>query len=411
MSLNQSLVEIETEKAVVELPSPFEGVIAELRGAPGDTVAVGTTIVVFDIEGDDAPTASPATPERQAVLVGYGVAADSGTATRTRRRSSAPAAPAPPLTRSPATHAPLSTPPVRLFAKSQGVALELVEGTGAGGVITRRDVENFVASRPTVSSTPTREDRRFNGAALAPWDSGPVEERIPVKGVVKSMAESMTKSAFSAPHACVWLRVDVSRTMDLLRGLKEKSLSSNVRITPMTILALAMLDGARRYPGINSSFDAEAGEIIVRRSVNLGIAADTPRGLIVPNIKQADRLTLVELAKALNDLVDIARAGTTSPAALAGTTLTITNVGPFGVDAAMPILPPNTGAIVAMGQVKKSPWVDNNTVVVRDVLELAMSFDHRMIDGALASIYLHHIGRFLNDPAPALLLGDLASDR
>ena len=399
VTLNQALVLIETEKAAVELPSPYAGTITELRGAPGDTVAVGSPIVVFEIDGADGPVA------REAVLVGYGVTPDEAVSTRHHRRRAL----APPATteQSPPSASPLSTPPVRLYAREHGVNLNLVTGTGRSGVITRADVNaalNELTPRAVVSSS-APPVRHFNGVELASWQEGPLEERIPVKGVVKVMAESMTKSAFTAPHACVWLAVDVTKMTELVRGLKARSLSPSVRITPMTMLAMAMLDGARHFPGINSEFDAAQNEIVVRRSVNLGIASDTPRGLIVPNVKGADQLSLSELATALTSLVETARAGTTTLAAMANTTLTITNVGPLGVDAAMPILPPGTGAIMAMGHVRRAPWVEGDSVVVRDVVELAMSFDHRMIDGALASQYLAHVGAYLHDPAPNIILG------
>jgi pyruvate dehydrogenase E2 component (dihydrolipoamide acetyltransferase) len=187
--------------------------------------------------------------------------------------------------------------------------------------------------------------------------------------------------------------------------LKKQPSLQDVRLSPLTIVAMAFCDAARNYPGVNSSFDTAAAEVVVRRSVNLGIAADTPRGLIVPNIKGADELDLVSMAQALNVLVDKARNGTTTPNEMIGTTLTITNVGPFGVDAAMPILPPGTGAILAIGQIAKAPWVVNDEVVVRQVCEIAMSFDHRQIDGALASRVLGHVAKFLEDPAAALIAG------
>ena len=244
---------------------------------------------------------------------------------------------------------------------------------------------------------------RFVGHELAPWESGPKEERIPVRGVLRSMADAMVQSAFSAPHAAAWVRVDASKSVELLSALKSRPSMANVRLSPLTLVALALCDAARHFPGINSRFDDAAGEVIVRRSVALGIAADTPRGLIVPNIKDADTLDLVGMADALTTLVEKARAGTTTPNEMIGTTLTITNVGPFGIDGAMPILPPGTSAIVAVGQIAKAPWVVDDEVVVRHVVEIAMSFDHRCIDGALASSVLAHVGRFLNDPAPALL--------
>ena len=246
---------------------------------------------------------------------------------------------------------------------------------------------------------------RFVGRDLAPWSSGPAEERIPVKGVLRSMSDAMVQSAFSAPHAAVWVRSDATKTMELLASLKQRPSLKDVRLSPLVLVAMALCDAARNYPGINSSFDAENGEVVVRRYVNLGIAADTPRGLIVPNIKGADRLDLVSMAQSLSVLVEKARNGTTTPNEMLGTTLTITNVGPFGVDAAMPILPPGTGAILAVGQIVPAPWVVDGEVVVRQVVELAMSFDHRQVDGAMASRVLGHVARYLADPAAAIIAG------
>jgi pyruvate dehydrogenase E2 component (dihydrolipoamide acetyltransferase) len=431
--LNQPLVDIETAKAVVELPSPYAGTIVALHGNPGDVMEVHKPLITFEVGGATAPpgkadakvTATIDEPQvssdegRQAVLVGYGVANEDGLATRKHRRQGA-AAPQPASAPQPAVAvastpglAPRSTPPVRLYAKQQGVDLALLHGTGRDGLITRDDVERALhtngaphAGAPVRVSTPITgptTTSRFVGREIESWATGPKEERIAVKGVLRSMSDAMVQSAFSAPHAAVWVRVDATRTVELLESLKKHPNLAGVRLSPLTIAALAICDAARNYPGINSSFDAQAGEVVVRRSVNLGIAAATDRGLIVPNIKGADELDLVAMANALNTLVDTARQGTTTPNEMIGTTLTITNVGPMGVDAAMPILPPGTGAIVAIGQIAKAPWVVEDAVVVRHVMELAMSFDHRQIDGAMASMVLAHIGRYFSDPAPAII--------
>jgi pyruvate dehydrogenase E2 component (dihydrolipoamide acetyltransferase) len=308
--------------------------------------------------------------------------------------------------------APRSTPPVRLYAKQHGVDISSLIGTGRDGLITRDDVEQALSGAPSTPSprvsapiTGPNTTSRFVGRELESWSTGPKEERIPVKGVLRSMAEAMVQSAFTQPRAAVWVRVDATRTMELVASLKQQPNLAGVRLSPLTIIALAVCDAARHFPGINSSFDAAANEVIVRRSVNLGIAADTPRGLIVPNIKGADQLDLVGMASALTVLVDKARQGTTTPNEMIGTTLSITNVGPFGVDAAIPILPPGTGAILAVGQIAKAPWVVDDEVVVRQVVELAMAFDHRQVDGAMASAVLAHIGRFLHDPAAAIIAG------
>ena len=427
VELNQPLVDIETAKAVVELPSPFAGVVRTLHGAVGDVMEVDKPLVTFDIGGADEPApppsaAEPATastvvpeaplvPERQAVLVGYGVANEEAVTTRTRRQrpTSGPVV----ATSSPARveSAPRSTPPVRLYAKQHGVDLAGLHGTGRDGVITRDDVERALTpssaspARPTVTPSGPTTTSRFVGRDLEPWSSGPTEERIPVKGVLKSMAEAMTQSALNTPRAAVWNRVDATRTIELVASLKRQSSLEGVRISPLTIIAMAVCDAARHFPGVNSSFDAAAGEVVIRRSVNLGIAADTARGLIVPNVKGADRLDLVAMAEALTTLVEKARNGTTTPNEMLGTTISITNVGPFGVDAALPVIPPGTGAIVAVGQIAKRPWVVGDEVVARHVVELTMAFDHRQIDGALASKVIAHIGRFLEDPAAAIIAG------
>ena len=443
VTLNQPLVDIETAKATVELPSPYSGTVVALHGNIGDVIEVHKPLITFDVGGAGKPDAKAAkksgakggsppasaaeAPDeaksdegRQAVLVGYGVANEEGVATRKNRRSGAVAAPpaAPPAAPSapvavagtPAL-APRSTPPVRLYAKQHGVDLATVPGTGRDGLITRGDVEqalnggSAVAARPSAPITGPTSPSRFVGREIESWSTGAKEERIPVKGVLRSMSEAMVQSAFTAPHAAVWVRVDATRTVELLESLKKHPHLAGVRLSPLTITALALCDAARNFPGLNSSFDSAANEVVVRRSVNLGIAAATDRGLIVPNIKGADQLDLLGMAQALNALVDTARKGTTTPNDMIGTTLTITNVGPFAVDAAMPILPPGTGAILAIGQIAKAPWVVNDQVVVRHVVELAMSFDHRQIDGAMASAVLAHVGRFLSDPAPAMLVG------
>lgn len=435
VTLNQPLVDIETAKATVELPSPYAGTVLKLHGNVGDVMEVHKPLITFDVGGDAtasrvsvpasaSASAAPAAPSaptpeaptgagREAVLVGYGVANEDGLATRTHRRKGSTPPPTPvPVAQTTTSSglAPRSTPPVRLYAKQHGLDLATLTGSGRDGLITRRDVEQALSpdtaqKRSSVPVTGPTSTSHFVGRDIESWSTGQKEERIPVKGVLRSMSEAMVQSAFSAPHAAVWVRVDATGTVELLAGLKKHPNLANVRLSPLTIVALALCDAARHFPGLNSSFDAANAEVIVRRSVNLGIAADTPRGLIVPNIKGADELDLVGMATALNVLVDKARNGTTTPNEMIGTTLTITNVGPFGVDAAMPILPPGTGAILAVGQIAKAPWVVDDQIVVRHVVELALAFDHRQIDGAMASRVLSHIGAFLGDPATALIAG------
>jgi 2-oxoisovalerate dehydrogenase E2 component (dihydrolipoyl transacylase) len=415
VTLNQALVDVETAKATVELPSPFAGTVVTLHGQAGDTMQVNQPLVTIEVGTQSAPHANEkqvvhdetTVNRREPVLIGYGVAnEDVAVVRRTRRVATVPTkdsvvpdSPSGPVR---------STPPVRLLAKQYGVDLAAVNATGRDGLVTRDDVERARSgpvapdARRSLITGPTSSSR-FVGREIASWSSGPREERIPVKGVLKSMAEAMVQSSTTQPQAAVWLRVDATKTMELLEGLKAHPNFAGVRLSPLTIVALAVCDAARHFPGINSSFDTQNSEVVVRRYVNLGIAADTPRGLIVPNIKDADQLDVVAMASALSSLVQTARSGTTTPNDMLGTTLTITNVGPFGVDAAMALLPPGTGAIVCVGKIAKAPWVVDDQLAVRQVVELAMTFDHRQVDGALASSVLAHIGRFLEDPATALV--------
>lgn len=406
VSLNQPLVDIETAKAVVELPSPFAGTVVRLVAGEGDTLEVGQPLLVIDVLGGESVTHTPeASAPRQAVLVGYGVADESATPTRRHHRASAPVAP-PPLTTAPVSGSPVprSTPPVRLYAKQQGVSLATLVGTGRHGLITHDDVDRARGGTVTKTQPAVAHEERFAGVVLAPWVSGPREERVVIKGVAKSMAESMTTSALGTPHAGAWVSVDATATVEMVAGLKARLAGSDVRVTPLTVIALAVVDGLKTFPGMNSAWDGATNDVLVRRYVNLGIASNTPRGLLVPNLKDADRMSVVDVATALTELVDTARAGTTTLAAMSGTTFTITNVGPFGIDGALPILPLGTAGILAVGQIRKAPWVVHDQVVVRDVVELTLSFDHRMIDGALASRFLRHVANVLENPAPALLV-------
>jgi pyruvate dehydrogenase E2 component (dihydrolipoamide acetyltransferase) len=273
-------------------------------------------------------------------------------------------------------------------------------GTGPGGVITREDVENagqeFAA--PTVAAP----------AATAPWKvahGGVREERIAVKGVRKHTAAAVVASAFTAPHVTEFLQVDVTATMDAVQRMRALPEFADLRPSPLLLVAKALLLAVARHPMINSSWDGDAQEIVVKHYVNLGIAAATGRGLLVPNIKDAHAMSLPDLARALSVLAAVARAGKAQPADLTGGTITITNVGVFGVDAGTPILTPGEAAILAFGQVKEAPWVHEGELAVRQVTTLSMSFDHRLVDGDLGSAVLRDVGAMLADPVTMLAWG------
>ena len=417
VTVNQIIVEVETAKAAVELPSPFAGVVTELHAAEGDTVDVGAPIITIDVGGSgngtrveaDPPAVAPpsdtpaaaqaAPPERQSVLVGYGPRSTEGARRRPRKAptpdtpSANPAfnvAPTQPPTDSPDTrHQVLAKPPVRKLAKTLGVDLTTIEPTGPNGTVSRADVEQAVAAPAVTPAAPVPVGR---------------ESRIPIKGVRKHTAAAMVASAFTAPHVTEFITVDVTPMMDLRERVAARPEFQGVKVSPLLFVAKAVMLAAKRTPQINASWDDAAGEIVLKHYVNLGIAAATDRGLIVPNIKDADQLSLRDLAVSIAQLTDTARSGKTPPADMAGGSITITNVGVFGVDTGTPILNPGESGIVAFGAVRKMPWVVDDEIVPRWVTQLAVSFDHRIVDGQQGSQFLADVAAVLADPAMAILL-------
>jgi 2-oxoisovalerate dehydrogenase E2 component (dihydrolipoyl transacylase) len=446
IELNQPIVEVETAKAAVEIPAKWAGVVTKIFYEAGTTVEVGSPIVAIDTD----PSAGPLTPEnglpvpsaeslaaveiapaegsiepgmiggpapggRTAVLVGYG---PKNTTAKRRPRLGTPsnssanvvspppaaavAVPVPVPVERPASpangrHGPvLAKPPVRKLARDLGVDLASLAGTGPMGSVTRDDVHKAAAAPPAAAPSPAL------APAAAVFDASR-EQRLPVKGVRKLTAENMVASAFSAPHVTEFLTVDVTRTMKALDKLKARREFADLRISPLLLVAKAVLLAVKRHPMVNSAWSGETNEIIVKEYVNLGIAAATERGLIVPNIKDAARLSLRELAEALNTLVQVAKSGKTPPSDMSGGTFSITNVGVFGVDTGTPILPPGESAILVFGAVKPMPWVHKGKIKVRQVTTLGLSFDHRIIDGELGSKFLRDVGAFLSDPEEALL--------
>ncbi len=487
VTLNQVIVEVETAKAAVEVPSPFAGVVTEIHHEAGSTVDVGAPIITFDTDPSAGPLEEaaqqaaagaaanpvesaavkevsavaddpaeledmvPRPPDdesgpqgaligevgpsgRTATLVGYGP--KSVTAVRRPRRDTAggpaSAAAAPDQDEDPnadagsgeraddgvqkvhraaetgrestaqlgqraAGRSVLAKPPVRKRAKELGVDLGRVQATGPAGRITRDDVERAgdqAAQRP--GADPSSEGQR---------DPASRERRLPIKGVRKLTAAAMVDSAFTAPHVTEFVTLDITPTMELRQRVAAMPEFAGVKVSPLLFVAKALLLAVSRNSEINSSWDEAAQEIVVKDYVNLGIAAATPRGLIVSNVKDADQMSLPELAGALTELTTTAREGRTPPADMAGGTLTITNVGVFGVDNGTPILNPGEAAILCFGAVRPTPWVVNGEIMIRQVTQLSLSFDHRLVDGQLGSQFLADIARVLSDPTTALVWG------
>jgi 2-oxoisovalerate dehydrogenase E2 component (dihydrolipoyl transacylase) len=447
VEVNDTIAEVETVKAAVELPSPYAGVVTALHAAEGETVPVGTPIISIDVGGaaspapaktDDLVPAVPGIPgegalpaeEKQMTLVGYGPRDEAGG--RRRRRPQAPAsAPAgasasgaqaafnvPPAADThpspapadvdepapspspaepaavprgrPAAHRVLAKPPVRKLAKTLGVDLTAVTPTGPHGTISRDDVQSAA-----------------NGVAPAAPSGAGRETRVPIRSVRKHMAAAMVASAFTAPHVTEFITCDVTAMMELRDRVAARREFRDVKLSPLVFVAKAVMLAIGNTPELNATWDEPAGEIVLKHYVNLGIAAATERGLIVPNIKDADRLSLRDLAGAIVALTETARAGRTAPADMSGGSFTITNVGVFGVDTGTPIINPGESAILAFGAVRRMPWVigsgAHERIEPRWVTQLAVSFDHRVVDGELGSRFLADVAAILTDPGMALL--------
>ncbi|MFS0867612.1 dihydrolipoamide acetyltransferase family protein [Microbacterium sp. 179-B 1A2 NHS] len=440
VALNQTIAEVETAKAVVELPSPFAGTVAALRHGEGDVVAVGEVLISFDVgDPDGTPTdaAAPAAGDAEAVattgteplgttekrvpnLVGYGAAPRTAGRPQRRQRGGAAAVPVDTAVREAAPHdaiadapperepqeRPRSTPPVRKLAKDLGVDLDLVAASGVTGIITREDVEAYAARTSAAPAQPA--ETPVSPAGVRPAGGrdadGEREERVPIRGVRKHTADAMVRSAFTAPHASTFLTIDVTASVRLVEGLRGDRRHAEHRIGIMALAAKAVCLALGRNPDLNATWDEAAGEIVRHRYVNLGIAAATDRGLVVPTVKDADRMPLPDLAGAIRALAETARAGRTSPADLAGGTFTITNYGVFGVDAGTPILVPGEAGILGLGAVRRQPWEHEGTVALRDVLTLSLSFDHRLVDGAEAARFLADVADVLREPGRAMML-------
>jgi 2-oxoisovalerate dehydrogenase E2 component (dihydrolipoyl transacylase) len=437
VALNQTIAEVETAKAVVELPSPHAGVVSALHAQAGDVVEVGSVLIAFDLGGEDAPAPSvePAAAGPQAEdgaeraqpnLVGYGAAPRGGGRPQRRARMTAgtstpavdtavlEAAPHDVLHTTDVVEVPLerprSTPPVRRLAKDLGVDLVLVEGTGDGGLITRGDVEAYaertgLAGVPVVPEAAEEGERVPDSPAGLGGEPRPLERRTAIRGVRKHTAAAMVRSAFTAPHVTTFLTVDVTATTELLASLKADRALQDHRVGILAVVAKAVCLALGRTPELNSKWDEDAGEIVEFGYVHLGIAAATGRGLIVPNIRDAHALTLVELADAIGALAQTARSGKTPPADMMGGTFSITNVGVFGVDAGTPILNPGEAGILAVGAVRRQPWEHHGEIALRDVLTLSLSFDHRLVDGEQGARFLKDVGDVLREPGRAMLLG------
>ena len=377
VSVNQMVVEIETAKATVELPIPWAGVVSEIHEEIGAIVPVGARVISIETQVQS---------QRDPVLVGYGVKEGASLTRRSRKQTPTDS----PMELTPNPNRVTAKPLVRKLAKDKGIDLSTLIGTGPNGEVTREDIQAAIG-----------------GGVVPPSVSHDhAGERIPVRGVQRLMAEAMVASAFTAPHVTEWVEVDMSRTLEVVDKIKTRS---NERITPFVLVSAALIRAAQKYPRINSSWidTKEGADVLIHPNIHLGFATDTSKGLLVPMVRNANADNPIALSASITTQMNKARDGSASPSDLTGGTITVTNVGVFGVDGGTPIITPGQAAILAMGRIMHKPWVVDDSIVIRPIMQLTFSFDHRIIDGALGSRALASVASYLADPAlDELLLKD-----
>ena len=373
VELNQTLVEVNTAKALVEIPAPWEGVIEKLHAAEGEVVKVGEPLVSIRVE-QPMPEAESPKPKRRAVLVGYGVEEEESAPARSVQ---SPSRPGPSERRGPVP----TSPPVRRLARELGVDLSSVKGSGRGGRVTREDVLSAAQQGEGESARPASTDQEL--------------QRIPLRGTRRLIAEKMARSAREIPQVTTFLTVDATA----LQAFREElSKGSDRRITPLPIVVRALVEICKEHPKLNSTFDADQREIILYGRCHIGIATDTERGLLVPVVRDADRLGIGELSREIARLTEAARAGKATPQEMVGSTITVTNVGTFGAEFGTPIVNHPEAAILALGVVEPRALVVDGEVQARPAVTLSLSFDHRVLDGAEAGRAMKALKSLLQSP-------------
>ncbi|WP_339265061.1 2-oxo acid dehydrogenase subunit E2 [Paenibacillus sp. FSL R5-0470] len=398
------IMEVQNDKAVVEVPCPVNGTVLEVLTKDGQVCRVGEVVAIIAAEGDVPEQAGHASAEADAAK-GSANTTSSPAATSpsdAKQGGSVSAAPAP-------DRDVLATPSVRKFAREQKVDISKVNGTGKGGKITREDVEAFLkgGSAPAAAATPAAaaseapKAAKTEAKATSAAASGNVsleEERVPYKGIRKAIANAMVKSAYTAPHVTIMDEVDVTELVAFRTRMKPIAEKKGVKVTYLPFIVKALVAASRQFPALNAMIDEEAGEIVYKKYYNIGIATDTPNGLIVPVIKDADRKSIWMIASSITDLAVRGRDGKLSANEMKGSTISISNIGSAGGMFFTPIINFPEVAILGTGRISEKAVVKNGEIVVAPVMALSLSFDHRIIDGATAQNFMNYIKSLLNNP-------------
>jgi 2-oxoisovalerate dehydrogenase E2 component (dihydrolipoyl transacylase) len=378
VSVDDIVVEVETAKAAVEVPCPYAGRVLGLHGAVGDVIAVGQPLMTVSAPADEHAGSG-------AVLVGYGTDHHQGRRRRTVTTRHGHAAPR------------VISPVVRKLARDNGLDVAALPGSGPTGVVLRRDVEAALLPRDHVEFAPV------DGGELdmITGEDEAAAIRIPLRGIRRSVAEKLTRSRREIPDASAWVDVDATALVDARDSLRAANPEHPIGL--LALLARFVVAGLRRYPELNARVDGT--EIVQLRQVNLGVAAQTERGLVVPVVRSAHRMTTLELAAEIERLTALARSGTLDPTDLTGGTITLNNYGVFGVDGSTPIINYPEAALIGVGRIIDKPWVVDGVLAVRKVGQLSLTFDHRVCDGAVAGGFLRYVADCVERPVS--LLADL----
>ncbi len=399
VEVDQVVAEIQTDKALVEIPCPVKGVVTKINAAEGEVVRVGTVVLEFEVEAAQkepvpAKTGTESVPSASSSLLASG---QIGMVAK-----------------------PLATPAIRRLARELAVNLQEVKGSGADGRITEDDVRSFANRRSEKTPQPTerqplpsvdgleraiqvqREPKRSASAvaAVAPMD----EERIPIRGLRRAISEQMVRSKFTAPHVTGMDEADVTELVKLRRTASELAAKTGATLTYLPFIIKAVVSALKAFPYFNASVDDERGEFVLKRYYNIGIAVDTPDGLVVPVVHHADQKSILELAAEISRLTEKAHKRTLGLDDMQGGTFTISNIGSFGGLFATPVINHPEVAILATGRIARKPVaLDDDTVVVRQMMPISVTFDHRIIDGGTSGRFTRHVMEHLQNPIKQFL--------
>jgi pyruvate dehydrogenase E2 component (dihydrolipoamide acetyltransferase) len=380
------IMEVQNDKAVVEVTCPVEGTVQEVFGTDGAIFRVGQVVAIIDATGDIPEQDAPAEEEAPAA-------------------EAAPAPAAAPAATAEAPAAPdrevLATPSVRKFAREQGVDIAQVAGTGKAGKITREDVEAFKNGGAAPAPAASADAGQAAAAVAAPTavsTAAGEEERVPFKGIRKAISNAMVKSAYTAPHVTIMDEVDVTELVAFRKRMKPVAEKKGIKVTYLPFIVKALVAASRKFPALNASIDEVNNEIVYKKHYDIGIATDTDNGLIVPVIKEADRKSIWMIAEAISDLALRGREGKLSAAEMKGSTISISNIGSAGGMFFTPIINYPEVAILGTGRITEKPVAKDGEIVVAPVMALSLSFDHRLIDGATAQNFMNYIKQLLGNP-------------